>query len=106
MEPIVLFSAFQKSTVFETVTKHREIVAEVNLFATTKTNWIKVARLEEPKPDADLLSDPADPVGTSRPGYDEPTHPHHQSLTRFPPEGVNARCAPSSGSCLPSSRCV
>jgi hypothetical protein len=31
-ESIVLFSAFQKSTVFETVTKHRETVAEGNVF--------------------------------------------------------------------------
>jgi hypothetical protein len=33
-EPIVLFSAFQKSTVFEKVTKHRETVAEGNVFET------------------------------------------------------------------------
>jgi hypothetical protein len=33
VEPIALFFAFQKSTVFEKVTKHRETVAERNLFA-------------------------------------------------------------------------
>jgi hypothetical protein len=34
VEPIVVFSAFQKSTVFEKVTKHRETVAEGNVFET------------------------------------------------------------------------
>jgi hypothetical protein len=35
VEPIVLFfSVFQKSTVFEKVTRHPETVAEGNVFAT------------------------------------------------------------------------
>jgi hypothetical protein len=56
---------FQKSTLFEKAAKQGETLAKGNVFATTKTKWIKVARLEKPEPDADLLSDPADPMGTS-----------------------------------------
>jgi hypothetical protein len=70
--PPALFHAFQKSTVFERVRKHREIVVEGNVFAMTKTKWIVAARPEEPGSDADLLDGLAD---TAWPGYGEPVYP-------------------------------
>jgi hypothetical protein len=55
----------QKRSTSENSTTRSILLRSPNVFATTKTKWIKVARLEKPEPDADLLSDPADPMGTS-----------------------------------------
>jgi hypothetical protein len=59
VEPVVLSFAFQKSTVFEKTPKHRETVAEGNVFE----SWLEAITWER--------------VDNGWPGYDESPYTYH-----------------------------